>query len=111
MEIKRLRTFAVEILKTLNGLNPEFMKSVFVKSTHTSHKKCNLKFPHQSMEITVSEPSEHISGTHYLRKQNLITSLEILENFIKNWYRSKLQMFLLLKIGPLSAVHFIVTQL
>ena len=31
MEIKRLRDLALEIFKTMNDLNPSFMKSIFLE--------------------------------------------------------------------------------
>ena len=31
MEVKRLRTLALEVYKTVNNLNPEYMKEIFHK--------------------------------------------------------------------------------
>ena len=42
METKRLRTMVYEIFKTLNNLNPVFMKDVFHNSPNVTHKKHNL---------------------------------------------------------------------
>ena len=39
MEIKRLRTLATEIFKTLNDINPNYMKKIFYLSPHKAHKK------------------------------------------------------------------------
>ena len=39
METKRIRTIALEIFKTLNDLNPNFMKDIFNFSPHFTHKK------------------------------------------------------------------------
>ena len=39
VEIKRLRTLALEIFKTLNNLNPNFMKDVFNFSSYSTHRK------------------------------------------------------------------------
>ena len=38
MEIKRLRTFALEIFKNLNRLNPNFMKDTFNFSPYSTHR-------------------------------------------------------------------------
>ena len=42
METKRLRRTVYETLKTLNNLNPVFMKDVFHYSPHVTPKKHNL---------------------------------------------------------------------
>ena len=34
MKVKRLRVLATEIYKTLNNLNPTYMKDIFKKSSH-----------------------------------------------------------------------------
>ena len=42
LEIRRLRLLILEIFKTLNGLNPPFMKDIFSKSINRSSKRfCN----------------------------------------------------------------------
>ena len=35
MEVKRLRTLALEVFKTLNNVNPEHMKEIFHKTALT----------------------------------------------------------------------------
>ena len=42
METKRLRTMVYEIFKTLNNLNPVFMKDIFHYSPNVTRKKHNL---------------------------------------------------------------------
>ena len=42
METKRLCTIVYEIFKTLNNLNPHFMKDIFHYSPNVTHKKHNL---------------------------------------------------------------------
>ena len=42
METKRIRTMVYEIFKTLNNLNPVFMKDIFHYSPNVTHKKHNL---------------------------------------------------------------------
>ena len=42
METKRLHTMVYEILKTLNNLNPVFMKDILHYSPNVTHKKLNL---------------------------------------------------------------------
>ena len=43
MEVKRLRTLALEILKTLNNLNPDYMKEIFFKTTNLTHRPFDIK--------------------------------------------------------------------
>ena len=38
MEIKRLRCLALEIFKTVNNLNPCYMKEIFSKTTNLTHR-------------------------------------------------------------------------
>ena len=42
MEVKWLRTLAIEIFKTLNHQNHSFMKEILYQSPYVSHKKWNL---------------------------------------------------------------------
>ena len=42
MEVKRLRTLALEVFKTLN-MNPEYMKEIFHKAAFTTHRPLNLE--------------------------------------------------------------------
>ena len=42
MEVKWLRTLAIEILKTLNHQNLSFMKEILCQSPYVSHKIYNL---------------------------------------------------------------------
>ena len=42
METKRLHMMVCEIFKTLNNLNPVFMKDIFHYSPNVTHKKHNL---------------------------------------------------------------------
>ena len=43
MEVKRLRTLAIEIFKTLQHLNPIFMEDIFQKTKWLSHKPNNIQ--------------------------------------------------------------------
>ena len=37
MEAKRLRNLALEVIKTLNQLHPEYFKQIFDKTTNLTH--------------------------------------------------------------------------
>ena len=43
MEVKCLRNLALEIFKTLNHLNPEYMKESFHRTTNLTHRPFNIK--------------------------------------------------------------------
>ena len=43
MEVKRLRKLALEKLKTLNNLSPEYMKEIFYETTNLTHRTFNIK--------------------------------------------------------------------
>ena len=43
MEVKHLRKLALEIFKTLNNLNHEYMKEIFYKTTNLTHRSFNIK--------------------------------------------------------------------
>ena len=46
MEVKRLRTFALEVFKILNNMNPEYMKELFHKTALTTYRPLNLEVSH-----------------------------------------------------------------
>ena len=48
MEVRRLRTLALETFKTLNDLNPTFAKNLFGKREISKRKKNNLETPNQN---------------------------------------------------------------
>ena len=51
MEVRRLRTLALETFKTLNDLNPAFMKNLFAKREVSKRRKNNLKIPNRNTQI------------------------------------------------------------
>ena len=48
MEIRRPRTLALEFFKTLNDLNPAFMKNLFAKQEVSNRRKNNLEIPNRN---------------------------------------------------------------
>ena len=42
-EVKRLRTLAMEVFKTLNNMNSEYMKEIFHKTAFTTYRHLNLE--------------------------------------------------------------------
>ena len=43
MEVKRLSTLALEVFKTLNDMNPEYMKEIFHKTAFWTHRPVNVE--------------------------------------------------------------------
>ena len=43
MDVKRLRTLALEVFKTLNNMNPECMKEIFHKTAFSTHRPFTLE--------------------------------------------------------------------
>ena len=43
MEVKRLRTLAVEVYKTINNINPSYMKEIFLTSNNRSSVRFKYK--------------------------------------------------------------------
>ena len=56
MEIKRLRTLVIEAFKTLNDLNPTYMKEIFVKNNQYSNYSNNIN-THIHSGVTYGEKS------------------------------------------------------
>ena len=63
MEIKRLRCLALEIFKTVNNLNPYYMKEIFSKTTNLTHRPLDIKF-NQNNTIKYGNNSLRSSGPH-----------------------------------------------
>ena len=92
MEIKRLRKLALEIFKTLNNLNPNFIKDVFNFSPYSTHRKHNI-FVHSRNTPIYDERSLRALGPHTWNSlpENIksSTSIIIFKVFFKNWLRPK----------------------
>ena len=89
MEVKRLRTLAIEIFKTINGLNPAFMKDIFPKGHHSTRRP---------FDISTNRPNSATYGDKSLRTlgpkiwnslPNHVKSCVTLVSFqdaMKNWF-------------------------
>ena len=58
-----MRTLALEIFKTLNGLNPSFMQEIFNFSPYCSHRKNDI-FVHHRNTVTYGNKSLKSLGPH-----------------------------------------------
>ena len=63
MEIRRPRTLALEFFKTLNDLNPAFMKNLFAKREVSKRRKNNLEIPNRNT-VKYGDKSIRSLGPH-----------------------------------------------
>ena len=92
MEVKRLRNLALEIFKTLNHLNPEYMKEIFYKTTNLTHRPFNIKV-NQNNTTKYGNKSLRSLGPHIwnsLPKQiKEETDYNKFKNYIDKWFGAK----------------------
>ena len=89
MEVWRLRTMALEIFKSLDDLNPLFMKELFNKRNNVNRRKNDLII-HTQNTVTFGSNSLRCLGPHIWNTlpENIkeITSFEKFKESINNWY-------------------------
>ena len=87
MEIKPLRTLPTEIFKTLNDINPNYMKEIFYLSSHETHKKYDL-FVHSLNTTKYGNHSLRVLGPYIWsslpEEIKKLSSLNAFKNYIKN---------------------------
>ena len=92
MEIRRLRTLVLKIFKTLNDMNPNYMKEIFHLSPYRTHKKYDL-FVHSRNTTKFGNHSLKVLGAHiwnYLPDEiKKLSSLSAFKDFIRNWFGPK----------------------
>ena len=64
MEIKRLRCLALEIFKTVNNLNPYYMKEIFSKTTNLTHRPLDINFNQNNITKYGSNSLQSSLGLH-----------------------------------------------
>ena len=91
IEIKRLRCLALEIFKTVNNLNPYYMKEIFCKTRNLTHRPLDVNFNQNNTKygsnslwslgpnIWNSLPSEIKKETDYKK----------IKNYINDWFGLK----------------------
>ena len=91
MEVKRLRTLALEVFKTLN-MNPEYMKEIFHKAAFTTHRPLNLEV-NENHTTKYGNKSLRCLGTHIwnslsnqIKKETDYTKFK---KFINDWFSMK----------------------
>ena len=92
MEVRRLRPLALETFKTLNDLNPAFMKNLFAKREVTKRNKNNLKIPNRNT-VKCGDKSIRSLGPHIcnglpaeIKHKN---SYDRFKEYLNTWYGPK----------------------
>ena len=89
MEIRRIRTLALETFKSLNKLNPHFMKDLFNKRNTFERRKNNLEIPRRNT-VKFGHNSVKSLGLHIWNSlpEEIISeqSDEKFKGFIETWY-------------------------
>ena len=92
MEVKRLRTLALEVFKTLNNMNPEYTKEIFHETAFTKPRPLNLEV-NESHTTKYGNKSLRCLGSHIwnfhpnqIKKETDYTKFK---EFINNWLGMK----------------------
>ena len=92
MKVKRLRNLALEIFRTINGLNPEFMKDIFIKNVTSITNSNNLKVQYHrtakygDKSLKTLGPKLWNSLPNDIKRE---TSFSKFKNFINTWFGPK----------------------
>ena len=88
IEVKHLRTLAIEIFKTINDLNPPFMKEIFTKNTNSQRNGTTLMVKLQNSKkygqdtLRALGPKIWNKLPTHLKE---VSSLSIFKQLIKTW--------------------------
>ena len=92
MEVKRLRTLALEVFKALKNMNPEYMKEMFHKTAFTTRIPLNLEV-NKNHTTKYGNKSLRCLGRHIwsslpnqIRKETDYTKFK---EFINDWFGMK----------------------
>ena len=92
MEVKRLRKLALEIFKTLNHLNPKYMREIVHKTANLKHRPFDVK-ANQNNTTKYGNKILRRSGPHIwnsLPKQvKEETNCNKFKNYIDQWFGAK----------------------
>ena len=93
MEVRRLRTLATEIFKTLNDMNPSYMKEIFQLSKYRTHRKHDL-FIHSRNTTKHGNKSLRVFGAHIWNSLpesiKKTSSLTTFKDYINSWFRMQM---------------------
>ena len=89
MEVKRLRTMALEIFKTLNDLNPPFMKNLINKRGNTNKRMNDLLIPTRN-SVMFGDNSFRCLGPHIWNTLpehvKAEVSFEKIKEYLSTWF-------------------------
>ena len=92
MEVKGLTTLVLEVFKTVNSMNPEYMKEIFHKIAFLTHRPLNLKV-NENHTTNYGNKSLRCLGPHIwnsppnqIQKEADCTKFK---KFIINWFDMK----------------------
>ena len=92
MEVRRLGTLALETFKTLNDLNPAFMKNLFAKREVSKRRKNNLEIPNRNT-VRFGDKSIRSLGPHIWNglpeEIKNETSYDKFKEYLNTWYGPK----------------------
>ena len=92
MEVKRLRSLAIEIFKTINDKNPEYMNEIFHKTAFSTHRPLDLQV-NQNSTTKYGMKSLRSLGPHIWNSlPNNVkseTDYNKFKEFIKDWFGIK----------------------
>ena len=92
MEIKHLPCLAIEIFKTVNNLNPYYMKEIFYKTTNLTHSPQDINFnqnnttKYRNNGLRNLEPHIWNSLPIEIKKE---TEYENFKNYMHDWFGLK----------------------
>ena len=90
MEGKRLRTLAIEIFKTINNINPKFMKNIFKPKINTKITTFDIIF---NALNTTKFGSETLTAIYPKNVESILTKIKSKTSFlrfkeyVKTWFR------------------------
>ena len=90
MKVRRMRYLGVEIYKTLNDLNPGYMKDIFQvqQSAYSTRRPYNMKMPRVNHTTFVTRSILYEGAKIWNHLPNSLKSAETLEiftNLMKTW--------------------------
>ena len=92
MEMKLLRCIALEIFKTVNNLNPYYMKEIFSKTTNLTHRPLDINF-NQNNTTKYGSNSLRSLGPHIWNslpsKIKVETVYKKFKNYMNDWFGLK----------------------
>ena len=92
IDVKRLRTLALDVFKTLKNMNPEYMKEIFHKTACATHGPLNLE-ANKNHTTKYGNKSLRCLGPHIWNSlPNQIkreTDYTMFKEFINDWFRMK----------------------